>query len=139
MTALRVLIRMSEDSDQALDYIEQGRQATRAAGESCADWDIMELTYRVDRADADGVSRLLGHIQREHIQEPGVAETLTRFLMAIGAINPDGSPNFPGGAMGPGEMGGMPGEPAPEPEGLWTPDSQKPAAEKPGIWTPGMD
>ena len=137
VTALRVLIRMSEDPDQALDYIEQGRQATLAAGQSCADWDIMELTYRVDRADSEAVSRLLGHIQSQHMQEPGVADTLTRFLMAIGAINPDGSPNFPQGAAGPGDMGDMPGEAAPE--GLWTPDSQKPADEKPGIWTPDMD
>ena len=136
LTALRVLIRMSEDPDQALDYIEQGRQATLAAGQSCADWDIMELTYRVDRGDSDDVSRLLGHIQSRHIQEPGVADTLTRFLMAIGVVNPDGSPNFPPGAMGPGDMGGMPGQT--EPDGLWTPDSQKPADEKPGIWTPDM-
>ena len=139
VTALRVLIRMSEDPDQALEYIEQGRQAALAAGQSCADWDIMELTYRVDRADSEAVSRLLGHIQKEHMQEPGVAETLTRFLMAIGAINPDGSPNFPQGAAGPGDMGVMPGEAAPEPDKLWTPDSQKPADEKPGIWTPDMD
>ena len=139
LTALRVMVRLSEDSEQALDYIEQGRQATRAAGQSCADWDIMELTYRFDQADADGVSRLLGHIQQEHIREPGVADTLTRFLMAAGVINPDGSPAFPQGGMGPGGPGGMPGEAAPEPEGLWTPDSQKPAGEKPGIWTPDMD
>ncbi len=139
LTALRVLVRLSEDPNQALEYIEQGRQAVQAAGQSCADWDIMELTYRFDQQDGEGVSALLGHIQQEHIQEPGVADTLTRFLMAAGVINPDGSPNLPPGGMDPGGPGGMPGEMGAEPEGLWTPDSQKPEGEGPGLWTPGMD
>jgi hypothetical protein len=137
-TALRVLIRLAEDSDQALGYIELGRQATRAAGRSCADWDMMELTYRVDRAEPEEVTRLFGHIQTEHEREPGVAEALARFLMAIGVINPDGGPGFPPGAMGPADMGGMPAEAAPGPNRLWTPESQRPAGERPAIWTPDM-
>ena len=68
---LGILARIEGDSDRALEYIERGRQATEALGQSSADWDLLELSARIARAEVSEASRLLSHLQSEHIREPG--------------------------------------------------------------------
>ena len=36
--------------------------------------------------------RLIEHIQKQHIEEPGVGETLTQMLIDVGLLRPDGTP-----------------------------------------------
>jgi len=95
------------------------------------------LSLRFQRAESTEISRLLGHLQSDHIEEPGVAQALTELLVGLGVIHPDGTPAvLPDEAdeeesslLIPGASGAKPGE-------LWTPESQKPAGDKPAIWTP---
>jgi hypothetical protein len=130
--ALGVLARVEEDHDRALEYITRGRQAAEAAGESSAGWDLLEINIRLARGDGEEMARLLRHVEREHIREPGVAEAFAGILVRLGILRPDGTLAQP-----------LPEEEVPaasaEPGGLWTPDSVAPAGEKPKIWTPGMD
>ena len=140
LLAFEMMASMVDDSDQALHYVDEGRNLARQAGESCAQWDLLELPLRMGRGEAQEASRLLGHLQSQHINEPGVARALTELLIEIGVLNPDGTPAEPPEAPGaeppslvvPGQSDARPGE-------LWTPDSQKPTGDKPKIWTPGMD
>jgi hypothetical protein len=138
LRAYASLVRAAEDSDQALTYIDQGRTAAEAAGESSARWDMMELSVRFRRGEGDVAMRLLRHIESQHGREPGVAEAIQQMLIEFGILRPDGTPAY--AAQRP------PHGPAPataaaadEPDKLWLPDSQRPAGEKPQIWTPGMD
>lgn len=131
--ALQLLVRIEEDSEQALAYLERGRKAAEATGKSSAPWDLEELAIRTRRMEVNHTQRLLSHLYNDHRQEPGVAEALQHFLMQIGAIHPDGTPAMP--PMGPDDE--LPG-PAAEPGKLWTPDGDRPAGEKSKLWTPGM-
>jgi tetratricopeptide (TPR) repeat protein len=93
--------------------------------------------------DSDGFSRLLQEIQSRHGQNPEVMTHLTRMLIDLGFLNPDGTPR---------QMGRQaPPEPA-EAGGLWTGGAQGPAAPGPVVdapsaapseggsklWLPGM-
>lgn len=136
-TAFRVLVRHTTDVGAALTYLERGRQADEAAGNSSAAWDLLELSLRLERGEPAEMQRLMEHIQREHIREPGVAEALTRFLVQIGALRPDG--RAPGGAppqaaMEPSIMASAPGGPAPGK--IWTPDSASGGGSSGKLWTP---
>jgi len=121
--AFSTLARTEEDIDRALDYIDQGRRATEAKKESGATWDLMELSLQFARHDGKEAMRRIEHIPRDHLEEPGVGEALTRMLIDVGLIRPDGTPAF-----GPEMAGaaGMPEAAEPEPGGLWTPDSAEP-------------
>ncbi len=148
--AYAMLAQTDKDPERAIHYVEAGRQATLAAGRSCATWDLMELQYRYARRESEELTRLIDHVQNEHLQEQGVAERLTEWLVQIGAIRPDGSPGGqPPQQAAPGEM--PPGQLGPEgpgpgqadaepadaqPEKLWTPDSQESAGPKKKLWTP---
>jgi len=140
LLAFEMMVSMVDDSDRALGYVDEGRKLARQAGQSCAHWDLLELPLRMGRGEAQEASRLLDHLQSQHIHEPGVARELTELLIEIGVLNPDGTPAEPPEAAAaeppslvvPGQSGAKPGE-------LWTPDSQKPTGDKPQIWTPGMD
>jgi hypothetical protein len=136
LLAYSTLAHAERDTEQGLAYVEQGRQAAIAANQSSASWDLLELAFRFRRAEVEEASRLLRHIEREHFNEPGVAETLTDLLVQAGLIAPDGTPVAPMGE--PAAVGAAAESPAPEPGKLWTPDSQKPAEEK-KLWMPGMD
>ena len=138
--AYALLARLAENSDDALKYIDQGRRAAEAAGQSSASWDLLELSCRFERAEGEEVSRLINHLQSDHFKEPGVPEALTDLLMQTGLIRPDGTPAIPAGSATAEQPGIVtPGEATGQSGKLWTPDSQKPADEKPGIWTPGSD
>jgi len=130
--AYRLLAQTSRDPEQALEYIDRGREATAAAGRSPATWLLMELSLRFARQEADHVNRLIGQIQTRHLEEPGVAEALTQFLVGGGALHPDGTPAAPPQA-GPAPPATAE-EPAAEADKLWTPGSEQSGGGK--LWTP---
>ncbi len=132
LTAYRTLAQTAGDPVKALEYIGQGRQATLAQQQSCAPWDLMELPVRMALRQPQEATRLANHIQSNHIEEPGVAEALMRFLVQIGAIRPDGT-----AAAQPAAAPMAPAEPAAaeEPGKIWTPDGDQPGGEK-KLWTP---
>lgn len=130
--ALSLLARVEEDSDLALEYIDQGRREAEAAGESSVQWDLFELTARIARNESPEASQLLKHIQDEHIREPGVAEALRDILIQAGVLAPNGAPG----------MNVPPPEAAPaaaDSGGLWVPGGDQPGGEKSKLWTPDMD
>ncbi len=142
LQAYRLLARMTDDPDEAIELIESGRRATLERGGSCANWDMMEMTLRFERMEGEEVARLLSHFETRHGREPGVIEALTRLLMQMGVLRPDGSLAIPPGgqaAAGPAII--VPGDSsAQEPGKIWTPDSAmgRSEGEKPKLWTPGM-
>ncbi len=138
--AFATLARLQESSDQALACLDRGRKETEAAGESCAAWDLLELTFRFERLEAAEVNRLLRHVESRHLREPGVATAVQNLLVRFGAIRPDGTP-VAAAAPQPQEEPAVavPGGAADDPGKLWLPEGQQPAGEKPRIWTPGMD
>ena len=93
----------------------------------------MELSLRFAARDGRQVTRLIQHLQERHIEEPGVREALTRMLIEVGLLRPDGTPAF-----GPGAQGEMAAAepPAAEPGKLWTPDSAEPGSGGSKLWTP---
>ena len=132
--AYATLARTEENLAKALEYVDQGRRAAEAKKLSSASWDLLELSFRFAARDGQQAMRLIEHLQNHHLNEPGVGEALTRMLMDVGLLRPDGTPAFaPGGpepAMAAAE------EPAAEPGGLWTPDSAQPGGGGGKLWTP---
>jgi hypothetical protein len=132
LRAYRTLAESAEDPEQALQYVDQGRKAAEAAGQSSASWDLWELSLRFGLGDVSGAVRLVEHVQGQHVREPGVAEALTRILVQVGLLHPDGTPavpHRPPQALHPAD------ELPTEPGKLWTPDSQQPGG-KGKIWVP---
>ena len=61
----------------------------------------MELSLRFAERDGRQATRLIQHLQDRHLEEPGVREALTRMLIDVGLLRPDGTPAFgPGAAPG---------------------------------------
>ena len=136
--ALETMVRVSEDLDQALRYLETARSEPNQPGGACAHWDLLELPLRLRRRESEQAERVLRHVESRHINEPGVAHALTELLVNLGLLRPDGSPVVPEEEAAEPSSLVLPGQGA-KPGELWTPDSQKPAGDKPGIWTPGED
>ena len=131
--ALTALARTEEDIAKALEYVEQGRRSTDKKKVSNVTWDLMELSFHFVNHNGPEAMRVIEHVQKRHLQEPHVAEMLTRMLVDVGILNPDGTP-----AMAPRspEAPAMSPEPQ-EPGGLWTPDSDQPGSGGSGkLWTP---
>jgi hypothetical protein len=130
--ALTTLARTEEDLSKALEHIAEGRRSTDAKKASHATWDLMELSLHLAHHNGPEAMRLIEHLQRRHIEEPGVGEMLTRLLMDVGLLRPDGTP-----AIGPEtQTPAMAEEAAEEPGGLWTPDSGTSDAGGGKLWTP---
>jgi hypothetical protein len=140
LAAFRILVRSTPDVGAALDYLDRGRKVAEEAGHSSATWDLLELSLRLERGEPGEMQRLMEHIQREHIREPGVAEALTQFLMQIGAIRPTGGgapahASAQAAAAAPGIV--VPGAGGAAPGKLWTPDSGSGGGGGSGkLWTP---
>jgi len=135
LQAYRLLAQWGEDRDRRLDFLNRGRQAAEAAGRSSATWDLLEITLRLERGEAQEFGRLLQHVQSQHIREPGVAHALRSLLVQIGLMRPDGTPVVPAAEepsiIVPGSEGGASGK-------LWTPGSPGPTGASGGkLWTPG--
>jgi hypothetical protein len=124
--------------EEAARFYDQAREAAQAKGQSTARWDLEELNLRLAHYDEQEAGRLMQHLAREHINEPGVREALGQILMAAGVIGPDGRPTAPAGAPGASIL--APAAASAEPGKIWTPDSDRPAGgAKSAIWTPGSD
>ncbi len=133
LRAYESLARTEQDPDRALGYVDRGRAAAASQGHSPAPWLLLELQFRFARGEANEVSRLVNRLQTRHMEEPGVAEALMRFMVQIGVVRPDGTPAAPqqAAATGPGAP------PSDEPGKIWTPDSDAGGGEGGGkIWTP---
>jgi hypothetical protein len=131
--AYRVLVESAPSIDEGLKVLDGARRESLAAGQSCAIWDLMELSFRFGQGDPNEAMRLMQHIESRHINEPGVAQSLTRMLINAGLLNPDGTPV----AMPAGMRGGPEAVPAAaEPSKLWTPGGET-AGSGGKLWTPG--
>jgi hypothetical protein len=141
LQAYRLLSRMTDDPDEALQMIESGRQAALQAGGSCADWDLWELPMRFERMEVEEIDRLIDHIHGRHGTEPGILQRLAHLLMQMGVLRPDGTLAFqPSSAVRSGSPIAVPGGEAEDSGRLWTPDGVAGGGgEKPKLWTPGMD
>jgi hypothetical protein len=131
LKAYGVLARSCEDGDEALGYVDRGRNAAEAAGRPGGHWDLFELSLRFGRGEVREAISLVGHIEQRHMEEPGVAEALTRMLIQVGLLRPDGTP----ATMPRSPQEAALAEPAAAPGELWTPDSQQPAG-KGKLWVP---
>jgi tetratricopeptide (TPR) repeat protein len=136
--AYRLLIQRERDSGRVLELLERGRKEAQAGGRSCASFDLMELPVRLMRGEGAELGRLVDHIQRTHIREPGVGQALAQFLVEIGAIRPDGTAAMPPAAQQQDGIIVPGGGPAAESGKIWTPDGETGGGAKPGkLWTPG--
>lgn len=127
-------------TDEAMEYTNQAREAAVAAGQSPARHLLRELDLRMTRGEGEECSRLIYTLQRDHINEPGVAQALHQLFVQMGVIKPDGTPTDAAMQHQQAQQGVAPGDQATE--GLWTPDGGPAPADdkdKPSIWVPGMD
>jgi hypothetical protein len=133
MEAYRALAQSATTLEEGIATIDEGRRDALASGQSCAVWDLLELSFRFGHGDVEQAMRLMQHIESRHVDEPGVAQTLTQMLINVGLLNPDGTPV----AM-PGQRAAADVAPAAaEPSKLWTPGSES-SGSGGKLWTPGM-
>ena len=129
-----LLARIEDDPERALCSIDEGRKTAEAAGQSSANWDMLELSIRFARGEEAEADRLWRHLSTEHICEPGVASALRQWLVQLGAIHPDGTPVAP--PPEPETPLVVPGQAGAEPGKLWVPGGEQSGGEKPKLWTP---
>lgn len=132
----RTLIALSGPTDEALAYIETARNHAVKQNKSTALWDLEELGVRLSRFEPAEVPRLIEHIAREHGREPGVRQALGELLAAAGLVGSDGRLRMP---AGPAPQDAAVAAAEPEPNKIWTPDSERGAGEGSKLWVPGMD
>ena len=56
------------------------------------DFDFVEMDVEATIGDARNISKLIDHIHRNHLEEPGVKERFMSYMVRFGIINPDGTP-----------------------------------------------
>ncbi len=132
MEAYRVLAQSATTMEEGIASINEGRRDALSNGQSCAVWDLLELSFRFGHGDVDQAMRLMQHIESQHIQEQGVARTLTQMLINVGLLNPDGTPVAVPGRRAEAEV--IP--PTAEPSMLWTPGGESPGSGG-KLWMPG--
>ena len=132
MDAYRALAQSATTLEEGIACIDEGRRDALASGQSCAVWDLMELSFRFGHGDGEQAMRLMQHIESRHLGEQGVAQTLTQMLINFGLLNPDGTPVAMPGRRTAADVAPS----AAEPSKLWTPGSE---SSGPGgkLWTPG--
>jgi len=131
--AYRLLAQSATTVEDGIASIDEGRRDSLSRGDSCASWDLMEFSFRFGHGDVEQAMQLLQHIESRHINERGVAQTMTQMLISVGLLNPDGTPV----AVPVHQASAAVGPPAPEPSKLWTPESGS-AGSGGKLWTPGM-
>lgn len=129
------LAALEPELDDALAWIERGRQAAEGTGKSNAGWDLAELELRVVEGQFEEANRIVRHLRDEHLKEKGIAERLYELLYALGAVpSPEDMARMQSEAAGPepamsGAVGGG--------SKLWTPGSDEPKSGGGSkIWTP---
>jgi hypothetical protein len=138
-SAYGVLGSLEQDPKQQVEFLMKAQAAARAAGQSCARWDLDEFVLRLRMGDGPEASRLLEHVQSQHAKEPGVRQALMQLLVQAGIISPDGQPRAPQAATTGSGLVLPGGAAAPEAGKLWTPGGETPPGKKSALWTPGMD
>ena len=134
MEAYRLLAQSATTLEEGIASIDEGRRDALSSGQSCAVWDLLELSFRFGHGgDIEQAMRLMQHIESQHIQEQGVAQTLTQMLINVGLLNPDGTPVAVPGRRAAAEAA----PPAAEPSKLWTPGSES-SGSGGKLWTPGL-
>jgi len=137
---LGTLAELKGDSAEKLEWLEKAQQAAVNQGQSPAVWLLRALPLQLASGDSTAATETINRIQRDHINEPGVADQFYGLLMQLGILRPDGTPAAPAAAAQPSA--------ASTGEGIWTPDNPNPPAaseadqqdpDKPGLWVPGMD
>jgi hypothetical protein len=132
LQAYRSLAQSATTLEDGIANVEAARRDALSAGQSCASWDLMELSFRFGHGEIEKAMQLVQHIESRHMQEPGVAQALTQFMVNIGLLNPDGTP-----AVVPRSSAAEAAPPAVDPSKLWTPGSES-SAPAGKLWTPGM-
>ena len=132
MEAYRALAQAATTLEEGIAAIEEGRRDALSNGQSCAVWDLTELSFRFGHGDVEQAMQLMQHIESRHMQEQGVAQTLTQMLINVGLLNPDGTPVAAPGRRAAPEAA----PPPPEPTKLWTPGSES-SGSGGKLWTPG--
>ncbi len=128
---------VASNADDALESIHNAQRAAEAAGKSPARWLIHELDIRLMRNEPEACESIIGKLQSQHMNEPGIGEALYAWLVRVGAVTPDGQVAKPPQQQAPPAAATQPaaGE-------IWTPGGPAPQTggeEKPGLWVPGMD
>ncbi len=136
--AIEQLAYRQTDPAKAMEYIAIGRRACEQANQSAVDFDFVEMDVEATIGDARNISKLIDHIHRNHLEEPGVKERFMSYMVRFGIINPDGTP---GPAVAAAQQhaaaagAAMPGGQEAESGKLWTPQSE--AGSGGGkLWTP---
>jgi hypothetical protein len=127
---------LTEDTRRALEYVDLGRTLAEEEGESSAQFDLHEVSLRLRRGEPEEATRLINHLLQEHIDEPGVAQSLRNLFLRMGIVGPDGRARVQPGDL-PDADEGQSEPPAPATK-LWTPGGEQPAAaSKPSLIIPG--
>jgi tetratricopeptide (TPR) repeat protein len=140
ISAYQVMIRVTEEPDEAIRYVDEARKLAEAHKESTAPWDLEELALRIARREANHVTRLVQHISQAHIREEGIADALFNILRSAGLVGPNGEMMMP--APGAPGMGGSINtadvDAASQQSKLWTPDgdSGQSGGKKSSLWVP---
>ncbi len=134
-----MLIVASDDHEQSLRYLDEARTLAHKTKQSSARWDLEELSLRLRRAEIKEALRLVEHISKEHIREPGVAEALAQLMMQAGLMDEQGRLRIPRQAE-PTSSILTPGGAAAEPGKLVLPGSETaPSGGRSALWVPGME
>jgi tetratricopeptide (TPR) repeat protein len=131
--AYRRMIAAEGDLDRALELLDEARAWSKSAGESAANWDLTELQLHIVTGNASRFQETLERIEREHLDDPLVAQELYQILYEAGMIPGEGQPMPQPREVESAEVGTLP-----DPGGarIWTPDSERPAGKKTSLWTP---
>jgi len=135
-SAFYMLARMAETWDEAREYVEKGRQEAKAAGISCAPWDLFELARWISRGEGEPAARLIEHLRSQHGRESRAMNALLDMLARFGLLRPDGTVALP---MSQKPTIVVPGQETGGQAKIYLPDGSQPHTAKPSIWRPEAD
>ena len=137
------LISVLLTSADKLQWIQKAIEATRARGDSPAEWLFVELDLRLQRGEGKEAMETVQTLHTKHANEPGIGQRLFQVLYSLGLVTPDGQMvdpsggNEPEGVITADSTGTEAGQ-------LWTGDEDSVSTgdsgeEKGKLWLPGMD
>ena len=133
--AYQRLIAAESDPDRVLELIAEARAKSESAGQSTAPWDLAELELHITSGHAEQAKDMLARIERDHLDDPHVANALYRLLYETGVIPPEAvGPQAPLQEELP--MAAVGGAAEPAGSRIWTPESDRPSGGKSTLWTP---